>query len=199
MSTVFVKEYDAPKVDRKEILRYMGCRSSTPEIEELIDKGLGLCFDKLTYKVCYCKFPVERQGDGLSLGFTVTSSQDLTKALNGCCGIILFAATVGLGLDRLIMRYSRTSASLALCLQAIGAERIEALCDNFCGDLKKQYSEENAVLRPRFSAGYGDLPIELQKDIFNTLSCSKNIGLTLNNSMLMSPTKSVTAIVGIKR
>ena len=37
-----------------------------------------------------------------------------------------------------------------------------------------------------------------QKDIFKILDCSKKIGLTLTDSLLMSPTKSVTAIVGIK-
>ena len=46
---------------------------------------------------------------------------------------------------------------------------------------------------------YGDLPLEMQKDIFNVLDCSKRIGLTLNESLLMSPSKSVTAIIGISK
>ena len=50
---------------------------------------------------------------------------------------------------------------------------------------------------PRFSPGYGDFPLEAQKDIFRTLDCSRKIGLTLNESLLMSPSKSVTAIVGL--
>ena len=78
--------------------------------------------------------------------------------------------------------------------QSIGAERIETLCDAFCKDIS---SELGVTLKPRFSAGYGDLPLEAQKDIFRVLDCSKKIGLTLNDSLLMSPTKSVTAIVGI--
>ena len=56
---------------------------------------------------------------------------------------------------------------------------------------------ENKSIRPRFSAGYGDLDVSFQKEIFGVLDCHKKIGLTLNDSMLMSPTKSVTAIVGI--
>ena len=52
-------------------------------------------------------------------------------------------------------------------------------------------------LRPRFSPGYGDLPLELQKDVFRVLDCPRKIGLSLNESLLMSPSKSVTAIIGI--
>lgn len=58
--------------------------------------------------------------------------------------------------------------------------------------------ELDVRLKPRFSAGYGDLPLEVQKDIFRVLDCPRKIGLTLNDSLLMSPTKSVTAIVGIE-
>ena len=56
---------------------------------------------------------------------------------------------------------------------------------------------EGKFLKPRFSPGYGDLPLEMQRDIFRVLDCSRKIGLTLNESLLMSPSKSVTAIVGI--
>ena len=104
---------------------------------------------------------------------------------------------MGLGIDRLINKYGRITPSRAVCLQAIGAERIEALCDEFCKDIAQKYAESCRKLRPRFSPGYGDLPLSLQRDILNLLSSEKRIGLTLNESLLMSPTKSVTAIVGI--
>lgn len=51
--------------------------------------------------------------------------------------------------------------------------------------------------RPRFSPGYGDLPLSAQREIFAVLDCGKRIGLMLNDSLLMSPSKSVTAFVGI--
>jgi 5-methyltetrahydrofolate--homocysteine methyltransferase len=71
---------------------------------------------------------------------------------------------------------------------------VRELCDEFCKDIK---AELNVNLKPRFSPGYGDLDLSCQKDIFKLLDCSKKIGLTLNDSLLMSPTKSVTAFVGI--
>ena len=90
------------------------------------------------------------------------------------------------------MKYSKISPVKALIFQAIGAERIEKLCDVFCKDIAKERKT-----KPRFSPGFGDLPLTIQKDIFAALDCGKNIGLSLTDSMLMSPTKSVTAIVGI--
>ena len=79
-------------------------------------------------------------------------------------------------------------------LQAFGAERIEALCDVFCRDIGKELGVRTG---PRFSPGYGDLPLDAQKMIFSVLDCEKRIGLFLNDSLLMSPSKSVTAFVGI--
>ena len=58
--------------------------------------------------------------------------------------------------------------------------------------------DEGRKTKPRFSPGYGDFPLDFQRDIFATMSLAKNIGITLNNSLLMSPSKSVTAVIGIE-
>ena len=50
----------------------------------------------------------------------------------------------------------------------------------------------------RFSAGYGDLPLELQEKIFEILKPEKQMGVFLSESFIMSPSKSVTAFVGLK-
>ena len=197
MSTVFYKEFSAPPIDKREILRYMGCRESTPQIENLIERSLALCANKLSYKACFAEYGVQIDGSKCDLGFVSTKSADLAKCLKNCDKILLFAATVSLELDRLILRYGKSEPSVSVCLQAIGAERIEALCDAFCKEMKEEYAKLGKSLRPRFSAGYGDLPLELQRDIFKALGCDKRIGLTLNDSMIMSPTKSVTAIIGV--
>ena len=198
MSIIKIKEYPAPEVNRSEILRYMQAKGGDSALDALIERGLKLIEDKLCFRVCYAEFPVSLRDGALNLGFTVTDSRDLSKCLNGCDRILLFAATVGIELDRQILRYSRLEPSMALCLQAIGSERAEALCDAFCNDMEMQYNEQGFSLRPRFSAGYGDLPLSLQEDIIKTLNTPKNIGVSLNESLLMSPSKSVTAIIGIK-
>ena len=95
-------------------------------------------------------------------------------------------------------KYNAISPAKAFMLQAIGAERIEALCDIFEQDIKQELTNNGYTVKPRFSAGYGDIPLELQRDIVSVLDCQRKIGITLNESLVMSPSKSVTAIIGIK-
>ena len=194
MQSVFVRHYEAPPVRREEILRYAGVRGTLSEIEPLLEECLLEAEKVLSYSVCYAEFVLREMEDGLDLGFLVTESRDLRKNLDGCSAGIVFAATVGLGLDRLITRASATSPTKALLFQAIGAERIESLCDRFCRDLAEEQGEYRN--HPRFSPGYGDLPLSVQTNIFALLDCPKRIGLSLNQSLLLSPSKSVTAIVG---
>ena len=191
---VLTTSYPQPPFCEREILRYAGCKGEQNEITPLLTECVNEAVMSLSYRVCFCELPVSISGDVCDFGVFTFSSSDLAKNLQGCKKAVVFAATVGAPLDRLIAKYSRLSPSKALMLQAIGAERIEALCDTFCSDLEKQYG---ISLKPRFSPGYGDLPLSSQSDIFAALDCSKRIGLTLNNSLLMSPTKSVTAFVGI--
>ena len=193
-SVVLSQKYDEPAVCEREILRYAGCKESDANITEILHSCLKELNGKFDYKVCYCVLSVNIKHNICDFGVFSLESKDLAKNLNGCKNVILFAATVGVGIDRMITKYGRLSVSKALIFQAIGAERIEALCDAFCADMS---NEMNVALRPRFSPGYGDLPIDTQKKIFSVLDCGKKIGLSLNDSLLMSPTKSVTAFVGV--
>ena len=194
---VYTEAFDLPAVDTAEIFRYAGVRTASVELEQLMEDALSEAAPLLTGKVCWAEFPVSSTQEMLDLGFAKVHSASLSRNLSGCDRILVFGATVGLALDRLIVRYGHTAPSKALMLQAIGAERIEALCDAFCEKLRQEAAIRGLHLRPRFSPGYGDLPLELQTDIFRVLDCSRRIGLTLNESLLMSPSKSVTAIVGL--
>jgi cobalamin-dependent methionine synthase I len=132
--------------------------------------------------VCYCELT---KSAFLERILVANESGSLARFLEGSERVTVFAATVGLGVDRLINRYVSVSPVKALLFQAIGAERIEALCENFCKELG---------LKKRFSPGYGDFALAAQREIFSLLGCEKRIGLSLTDSLLMTPTKSVTAI-----
>ncbi len=194
---VYTKTYPQPPFNKKEILRYAGVRGDVPELAELVQECVQEIENKLVYKVCFRESSIKDEKIYLDLDFLKTDSADLRKNLKGCSRVVLFAATVGIELDRLIAKYSRISPTKALLFQAIGAERIESLCDIFNGEITKQAEEAGLFTRPRFSPGYGDLPIETQKEIFSVLDCPRKIGLSLNDSLLMSPSKSVTALIGI--
>lgn len=192
-SNVFVKNYSLTQFDKSEIFRYAGCKEVITDVEKLVEECLEECRDVFTYKVCYCDVSLEVTEDTVDLSFCKAESKALAKNLEECEKAIVFGATVGIEIDRLISKYGRISPAKSVIMQAIGAERIEALCNRFNEDIKVEYP----YLKPRFSPGYGDCPLSMQKEIFRILDCPRKIGLSLNDSFLMSPSKSVTAIIGI--
>ena len=195
---ITIRTYTDVPVDEGEILRYAGVRSDEGgENLALVREMLPMALSAMRYSVAYAEFKINRTGDTLELGFLSTDSADLKKCLLGCEGVLVFAATVGVEIDRLITKYSSISPAKALILQAIGAERIESLCNLFTAEIAREKAALGLSLRPRFSPGYGDFPLEAQREIFEALDCPRKIGLSLNESLLMSPSKSVTAIVGI--
>lgn len=199
METVYSLSFKEPSINKKEIMRYMSSQGGGDEILGLVDECLAEVREMLQYKVCYAILMAETDSNIISLPCGQIASRNLAKNLSGCDKAIIFAATIGIGIDRLISKYSRLSPAKALCLQAIGAERVEALCNDFCEKMESEFQGKGESLRPRFSPGYGDLPLETQKMIFSLLDCPKRIGVTLGDTLLMSPSKSVTAFIGITR
>ena len=194
MVNVFKKSFSLPEIDRREALRYAGIRNSSILPEELMqkfDEAVSLLDGKISARVCFCELDVT--------DCDFCGSLDIKKNLRDSGSVIFFAATVGFEIDRLISRYEVLSPATAVLIDAIGSERVEALCDEFCSEMKEKKRAEGFSLRPRFSAGYGDLPIEFQKTFFDLLDPPSRIGVTLNDSYLMTPRKSVTAIIGVEK
>ena len=191
---VQIKTYQSPAFDINEAIRYLGDKNPTEATVSLIEKRLPEVEGELMYKVAYRAFDVSVSCDAVEFPFVKIYSKNLAKCLFGCTRAIVFCATVGPRVDRLILKYSSILPSVALTVDAIATERVEALCDAFCDELR----QSGVALTPRFSPGYGDLPLIHQRDIFCALDLPGKIGVTLNESLLMSPSKSVTAIAGIK-
>ena len=194
---ILTEIFEAPAWNRREIMRYARIRGADSTYDALIDECMREAESELSYRVCYTFLPVRYEEGVLHLGNTAAPYRTIEKAIRGAEEALLFAATVGAPFDRLIQRYSRLSPSKALIFQAIGAERIESLCDAFCKKTDRELKHDQKHLTPRVSPGYGDIPLMMQRDVFAVLDCSRKIGLTLDESLLMSPSKSVTAIAGI--
>ena len=59
------------------------------------------------------------------------------------------------------------------------------------------YKKQGFFLTTRYSPGYGDLPIGIQRNFIRLLDTVRRIGLNVSDSGIMIPRKSVTAIIGI--
>lgn len=184
-------------VNKKEILRYLGYGKNDGDSDILtkIDGASLKVFESIAPKICYEKYPLIQKEGVLSFGMVTTTSENLKKNLSDCREVIVFAATIGIGADRLIAKYSQASPALAVIYQATATAYIEALCDAFCQKLES--INGGKFLRPRFSPGYGDFGVENQKEIFDMLDVPRKIGISLTESFQMMPSKSVTAVIGI--
>ena len=191
-----IRSFEAPDYNRREILRYAQCPGCTDgAMLDMMEKCIAECdaSASFTYRVSYCLLSVlaaDKESGRIDLELLKITSRDLAGNIAGCSEVIVFAATVGPGIDRLIKKYARTDPVKALFMQAIGAERAESLCEMFC----RTYP---ATLRPRFSPGFGDLPLSIQPEILAITNARKNLSITLDEGFLMSPSKSVTAFIGI--
>ena len=187
---VSVLSFPEPPLDKDEILRYAGAGEG-PDVGKLLDGVLDDLLPGLVYRVCFAETSVETDGENVFFGFSRARSRSLSRRLADCGSAVVFAATVGFEPD-ILSRAERFDPLRALLVHAAGAERVEALCDAFCSKLGDGYEQ-------RFSPGYGDLPLSFQREIFDFLNPGKNIGIVLSEKMIMSPSKSVTAIVGKRR
>lgn len=181
---------------KSEALRYLGYKKNIPD--NITDKLISECTSELmsviTPRCCYAFTDVIFIDEGiLDIGFGEVHSSSLYSHLQGCKKAVLFAATVGIGADRLIAKYKRLSPAKSVVADALSSSAIESFCDTAEGIITQNIEMHCS----RFSAGYGDFSLEYQRQFISVLDVSRKIGVALSDSLLMTPTKSVTAVIGI--
>lgn len=194
-----VKKGSLP-IEEAEVLRYLGYNKSlvTKEDRLVVRDIIEEMRPRLDGKACFRRFEIDVKGDGvIEMPYGTVSSKDLTKNLEGCKEIYIFAATIGSLFDREIVRSRRISLARAAILQAIGATAVEDVVEMLYKKLEIDTAKEGRKLKPRYSPGFGDYVLENQKGIFSVLTPEKYTGITLMDTLIMAPEKSVTAIVGI--
>lgn len=186
-------------VNLGEIVRYLGYANNTPDEKtySLIDKISKEVKNALNLSACFTMMDIETDKNAVDFKSFCVSSKSLFKNLNGCKKCLLFCATAGTQVDRIILKYESISVSAAVVAQAVGTAFVEEWCNVLLNKIQAGLYDKKLYLRPRFSAGYGDFDIMHQKDIFKILNPEKNIGVCLTDSLLMTPIKSVSAVVGI--
>ena len=175
----------------REAVRYLGYGNHA--IDELTLELIRESFEELdqysSERFVYRIFEISiDKSNKIHLDNFFVESKDLCKNLEGCKAIVVLAATLGSEADRLIKKYSVTDMSKAVVMQACAAAKLEEFCDNI--------QKRLGYMRPRFSPGYGDFPLEYQKLILQLLEAPKKIGLSMTEASMLVPTKSVTAIIG---
>ncbi|MCQ4638138.1 methionine synthase [Anaerovorax odorimutans] len=122
------------------------------------------------------------------------SGKAIKKHLAGCGEMAVMGATLGTAIDNLIRQSQIRDMAAAVILDCGASVLIEQVCDAFETQIRE---ETSGYLTGRYSPGYGDLPIETQDQLIRIIDGPRKIGLTVNQSHIMIPRKSVTAVLGI--
>ncbi len=187
----FSIDRDQLTIDEKELKRRLSVSS------EFDVAAYGKAVDDVlcesTPKACFVKVPVTVNADEITFPFASFHSKDLSKNLSGCKEAFVFAVTLGHGVERLLSKTSRLSLADFFMYDAVGSALAESVCD-----IAEDIIKGNIRCKPRFSPGYGDLPLSVQKDVLTALNAEKLLGITLTDANLMIPQKSITAFIGIR-
>jgi 5-methyltetrahydrofolate--homocysteine methyltransferase len=186
-------------IEPQQVLRYlgMGGRTPDPETARLVAQCIEEFRSVASYRLCWADAHIAVTQQGVDFGAFYASSASLAQHLKECKQAILFAATTGLAAEQQRKRAEVASPAKALVLDAVGTAAAEALCDRFCADRAKASAGQQ--LRPRFSPGYGDLPLQIQGDFLAAVDAPRRVGVCVSESGLLVPRKSVTAIIGLSK
>lgn len=189
------------KLNQEEILRYLGYKDSgiSDKVQELLDRCEALALGVIDGKYIYKRFPIRKTAEGICVEGTALflKGKDIAEHLKNCREVVLLGATAGLALDRLIRRYMISEPDMGVVLDSCGIQAVEQIADTAEKEIESEILKEDQHLTWRFSPGYGDLPLETQFELVKVLDLPRKIGVTLTDSCLMIPSKSVTAILGI--
>lgn len=188
------------EIDKLEVARYLGFagKEADSQTKNDIQSAIELLGEKLEMKTHYAIFDIDKSQnitlEKTNLSFGGESAKDLLEDCNKC---ILLIATLGSGVDELIRKLQITNMPLAVVADFCASSLVENLCNQFEDEIKKNILKSGEFFTDRFSPGYGDMPLSIQKQFCEVLDASKRVGVFVNSGGIMIPRKTITAVIGI--
>ncbi|NFL95877.1 methionine synthase [Clostridium botulinum] len=187
-------------IDKNQVLRYLGYKGQefSSEINTLIEECIKeiktLVTLRVTYK--YSSVHINNQANLVDINLKLKGKDILhhLEESNKCC---VMAATLGNKVDRKILYYEKVNMTKAVILDACATTAIEEYCDLIENEVKKEVEKDKLNINWRYSPGYGDLDISIQRELLKSLDAERTIGLTASSHNILIPRKSVTAIIGV--
>ena len=185
--------------NRKEVLQYLQWRGNEipADVDAMIDRSITDTLNVCTPKYIWKQFSLGKKEELTIPELDLTlPGENIREMLQDCDSCIFMAATLGNGIERQIKMAQARDLSRAIVLDCCGSSAIEAVCDAVEEEIAAALPEP-VYFTDRFSPGYGDFPLSFQHDLIRILDTSRQIGLTLTDSCILLPRKSVTAVIGL--
>ncbi len=177
------------KINLKELRARLGYEFNITEIEPYI-KQITNC---ATFRYAYLTLPFKIEKSRCFIGESMVETSSLSTILDGCENVIIFAISSGPDVDRTINRGYHKSSAEGFILDAVASAYIESFADF----VNEMISKELDTTK-RFSPGYSDFSLEFQQALLAYLDAKNTVGIDLTDKLLMVPSKSITAVLGIK-
>ena len=183
------------QLNRKDALRYMGYGTREPDnqTQALLNKCERELLSAIDGKYVYRVFLLA-DGQIPDSKFHLEGNS-IKRHLQGCTKAIFLCATLSDAVDRLIRIKQISAMAEAIVVDALASAAVEQVCDLAENEILQEFP--NLEHTWRFGLGYGDFPLTGQSKFLDILDAPKRIGVCVNESLLLTPTKSVTCVIGL--
>ena len=189
------------RVDRDEAMRYLGYSGQElgSEVATRVEAGLARCDEVGRPAWCCREFPVEVRGEvavlvGAALELPIGSTLAwLVRARS----VVALCCTIGAAFDQEARWLAVVDAAEALVFDAAGSSLVEECADECERVIGARAVADGLFTGQRTSPGYGDFSLEFSGEIVKVLDATRLLGVSVLESGLLVPQKSVTAIVGL--
>jgi hypothetical protein len=163
-------------VDNEKLLRFFGSsgnKNVSPAVQQKIDRSSDRLEELVTPQINFNVKPLAsvKKGGVLLQDQTWLKSPKLSRTFRPAKEVCFFIATIGSDLERIVSEHMKKNQYAdAYVLDTMGSLIVE---------------------------GYCDWSLREQTAVFNQFEDSKSLGVTLSDSCLMTPRKSVSGVFGI--
>lgn len=211
MNNIDVSKVKLSEGDRSEVLRYLGYRGQemTDDLINSFNECMDLVNNAADPRIIIKIYPLRQDKSHLTMNddgtypdaelpdeLSFLEGNDIRRHLSGCSDAVLMASTIGMKQDIITRQLSLSDPLKSVIVDSAGSVLIEAVCDTAEALMRRELKSEGKFLTSRFSPGYGDLPLYAQEN-FSQILEMRRVGISVSSDYLMSPRKSVTAVLGI--
>ena len=142
------------------------------------------------------QLPFKIAGETLDFSAFQIKSKDLSRIFAHCQSCVFMSVTLGPEVDRLLARVQKEDMADAVLLDALASSEVELMCDRSEQSVAEKL-KDGQYMTMRYSPGYGDVPLEVSAYILSLLGVRGDTGISMTDSFMLVPVKSVTAMIGI--
>ncbi len=183
-------------INKDLVKKYLQLKSFNLEYDHLIDEVYAEV-KAISQVKKLCVVSEAKKANGyyqLSKSGLQLLSEDINNLFIECDIIATLVVTLGIAVDRKIAFYSKTDMTKSLVMDAVASVYVEDIIEELDKEIESNYPNKYRTMR--FSAGYGDLDISIQKQVVEMVGADKYAGISVSESYLMTPMKSITAFIG---